>query len=377
MKKRIIIASAIILIILVATIFALYINDKPARDWIDVHILGKDVIEEDLPVVALNADRTNQVYAYSKYLAVLNNKTLKIYNSLAEEVNSIDLDISLGKFNSSENYLAIAEEGGNNICLILDKTYLWSSSVDGEILQIYTNPNGYVAVVTSDATHKSILNVFNPSGKKLFKSYFSSTRIIDISISKDNKYIAIAELDTSGLNVQSNIKILSIENAQKDPDNAIIHTYNANSGNLIANVEYQDKNKILCMYDKSIEEISNNQSETIFKIENDNIAFYTIGFSNSFAYLEEAPGLFKSNASVKIVDTNSKQEKPIDLNDSVKSIRAKDNILEINLGSEIYFYDTNGWLKKRYEANREITEVTFSNSIAGVIYKDKVIVIGF
>ena len=60
---------------------------------------------------------------------------------------------------------------------------------------------------------------------------------------------------------------------------------------------------------------------------------------------------------------------------AVKDIYASDNIIAINIGTEIFFVDTNGWLKKKYTANQEITNVKLSDSLAAIIYKDKVIIV--
>ena len=378
MKKKIIIASMILTIIAVVVLVSLYISERKFRDWIDVHLLGKDIIEEELPIINLNTDKLNQVHVYSKYIAVLSDKKIKLYNSYGEENESIDVDINSGIFDSNGKYLAVAEDHGNNLYLILDKTYLWSKTIEGEILQIHVNANGYVVVITKDSTNKSILTMFNSLGTKLFKSYFASTRIVDVSISEDNKYIAIGEMDSSGSIIQSNVKIISVENAQNNAENAIVYTYNADGGDLIIKIKYQDKNHILCMYDKKICIISDKNNDEIIKAEDDSIAFMTVNFSNHIAYVkEELTSIFNSKSNIEIINTNNNESNSITIEDTAKEIYAKDNVIGINLGTEMYFYDTNLWLVKKYTAKQEITNVDFSSSLAAVIYKDKIVVIGF
>ena len=378
MKKKIIIAAIVLGIIGVIMVFSLYISEKQFRDWIDIHLLGKEITEQDLPIISLNTDKINQVHVYSKYIAVLSNKTIKLYNSFGEENASIEVDITTALFDSNDKYFGIAEEKGNKVYLILDKTYLWSQNVEGEIEQIRVNQNGYVLVVTSDSTHKSIVNVFNSEGKKLFNSYFSSTRIIDASISKDNKYIAIAELDTSGSIIQSNIKVISIQNAQNDPENAIVYIHNSESGKLIINLKYQNDGRLIALYDNSIEEIKDEKSRELLKIQNESISFMTIGLNGHYAFLtEEHQGLFNSKTEVKIKNINDNSENIIEIEDFSKEVFSKSNVLEINLGTEVQFYNSNGWIIKKYISNKEITNVSFSNELGAIIYKDKIIVIDF
>ena len=47
----------------------------------------------------------------------------------------------------------------------------------------------------------------------------------------------------------------------------------------------------------------------------------------------------------------------------------------MNLGTEVEFINVDGWLVKRYVANQEITNIVVSDSIAGIIYRDKIEII--
>lgn len=64
--------------------------------------------------------------------------------------------------------------------------------------QISINKNGYVAVTVVDTSYKTVIEMYDNQGNRLFKTFLSSTRVISTTISNDNKYLAIAEIDTSG-----------------------------------------------------------------------------------------------------------------------------------------------------------------------------------
>ena len=53
-------------------------------------------------------------------------------------------------------------------------------------------------------------------------------------------------------------------------------------------------------------------------------------------------------------------------------IYTSDNIIGLNIGNEIEFINTSGWLVKKYIANQEITKVSVSSSLAAIVYRDKV-----
>ena len=376
-RKKIVIVSIIAFIIIgLIVLISLYLSKKDVRDWVDIHLLGKSLTEQDIDYISLNTDKTNQVHVYGKYIAILNDKAITLYNSYGEKVTDLEVNINTALFDSATKYLAVAEKNGNEICLILDKTYLWSATTEGEILQIHVNQNGYVAVVTTDVTHKSILTLYNAEGKKLFTSYFSSTRIIDASISNDNKYVAIGELDSSGAAIKSTIKVISVDNAQKTPDNAIIETYDAETESLIANVEYQSNGQIACIYSDYASVIKDNENKEIVKIENDKITHISNNFKNHIVYIEEqSEGLFKVSSNICFVNTKNEQQIVYKMDEVAKEIYANENIIAVNAGTDLYFINTSGWLLKKSTASQEITNVKVSESLVAVIYKDKVEII--
>ncbi len=375
-KKIVIIIILVILLIFAIILASLYISKKDIRDWIDIHLLRKVLTENDVELLNLNTDKSNQIYVYSKYIALLNDKSLTLYNSYGENMTSIDVNINSAIFDSNDKYLAIAEDKGKEVCLLLDKTYLWSIRTDSDILQIHVNKNGYVAVITSDIANKSILILYNPEGKKVFTRYFSTTRIIDASISNDNKNIVVGELDSSGAIIQSIIEIISVDNAKNDTDNTIVYKQNAEPGNLIVNVEYQENGQIVCIYDGSVNIIKNSNDSTILKMDDEKITYVSNELKNNVVYIEEFnEGLFNVSSDVHIINTTNNQKITYKLDDIAKEIYTRDNIIAVNVGTDIYFLNTSGWLIKKYSSNQEITNVKLSNNLAVIIYKDKVEII--
>ena len=55
-----------------------------------------------------------------------------------------------------------------------------------------------------------------------------------------------------------------------------------------------------------------------------------------------------------------------------KSVASHDNIIAVNLGSEVHFINTNGWLVKRYISSQEVRNIVICDGLAGIIYRDKI-----
>lgn len=371
-RKIVMIIIIGIIAVAVIGIFSLYIAEEDFRKWVDISILRKDVTSENVATIDLNVDKNNQIYCYNKYICILNEKNLKLYNQTGENITDISVDINTAIFSSNDKYLAIAEKNGQEFCVITDKTYSWRQKVDGEILQIYINKNGYVALVTTDTTYKSIITVYDQTGKQLMRNFLSTTRVIDVTISNDNKNVAFAEMDTSGTLIKSSVKIISIEKAQTKSDESIIYSKEAATSKMILKVQYQDKNDLVCVYDDGINIVKDGKETEVLSKE-DGITFMSGILNNNIAYIkEEQVGAFESTSKLSIVNPLNGQTSTYNFDEIAKEMYTNGNIIGVNIGTEMYFIGTNGMLIKKYTSNQEITNVMITKGLAIIIYKDRI-----
>ena len=375
--KKIILSIAIsILVIAIIIIVALYITNNEFRNWIDVEIFRKEISQDGVTTIELDEGETSNIYAFNKYIGILSKNKFALYDSSGKEETNLEVQITNPLFDSANRFLVIGESNGQKVYVIEDKEVAWESEIEGNISKVYVNKNGYVAVIMTDMSYKSGVQVFDPEGNSLFISFLSSTIAVDVSISNDNKYLAIAEVDTSGTIIQSNIRIISIETARTDPSNSVENNYKSEQNKLIVNIDYQDKDRIVCMYTDTINIIENGQEAVIFDNKDKKITAQSIDLENYFTTVqEESSGIFTANSVVNIINVESKNTQNYTVETSVKEIYTKGNMIALNLGTEVEFINTGGWLVKRYIANQEVSNVTISNNIAGIIYRDKVEII--
>ena len=87
---------------------------------------------------------------------------------------------------------------------------------------------------------------------------------------------------------------------------------------------------------------------------------------------EKASSLFTADSIATIINTENKNTVTYTTQAVAKELYTYDNIIALNLGTEIEFINTGGWLVKRYKAEQEITDITLSGNLAGIIYRDKI-----
>ena len=370
-KKMIIAISVIVLLIIIGITAVLYNSSRDVRDFLDQYLFRKNITQEKLDSIPLDYDSNINVFAYNKRICILAENKLMQYNSSGNLENEIDLQISNPEYCVNNKYIAISEKKGSTINLISGSEILWTKELDGNISKINVNNNGYVSVILTGTSYKSVIVTFDDKGNELFKRYLASTTVIDTTISNDNKYLAFAEVNTKGTTIQSSVKIVSIE----QPSESVIFTYKADNNKLIINIEYDENNQIICMYDNEITSIQNDSNSVLMSLDEKgkNINFSNINL-NGFIYraVEENDGLFNTNTVIEMKSTTSDKNVVYTVEGAAKAVYSYNNVIPVNLGQEIEFLNTSGWLLKRYSSLQEVQNVVLGNGIAGIVYQDKV-----
>lgn len=373
LKKLALFIGFIAIILLIIIVIMVYMYNSKFRRWCDDNVLKKEVREENTRYIEIDGDENTQMYAYDKYICIFRKKTLEFYNKMGNQVGKIELDINKAVFATAGKYMAICEEQGQKFYLINGKEKLYENSIEGNINQINVSEGGYISIVLSNSSYKSIVDVYNKSGEKIFKTNLVTSRVTDVSISKDSQYLAMAEIDISGMLIKSSIQIVSMELARTNPEEAIVYKHEAPTGKLIINIEYQKNNNLICMYDDSIEMIRNNQNKELFTLKNKKISFMTVNSRDRITILEEiSTGEYTSDTKSTIINPITLKTREYIAKGVAKKMRARGNRIAINFGLELHIIDLNGIVIKKYISETEISDIVMTENLVGIIYRNKI-----
>lgn len=366
----------IILGFCIVIIVARYITDENFRSEIDTNIFGKQVAESSLNSIEINTDTNPAIFAYDKYIAILSKNKLSGYTSKGTLASELDVNISVPLSHSDGKYMVLGEKDGDKLYLISEGRILWNTKVEGKISGVNVNENGYVSVIVKNTIYKSVIVFYDLSGNELFRRYISSNYAICTDISKDNKYLAIGEVDYSGTIIKSYVTIISVEKAETDPDNSIVYTYESNNGEIITNINYQDKDNAVCMFNTYIQKVTSVDNTRLYDFTTDDL-YVDIDLDSGVAVIDkQSSGLFSYEYEVKVKSINSKAESLYILNsDLPKSVIVSGELMAFNLGNEVRIVSQSGWLQKKYTSSKQIKNVVLGNSIAGIVYKNKIEII--
>ena len=159
-KLRIAIIIATIILIFIV-LFCIYLGNKNFRDFMDKYVLMKNVTENNVVAISLDDTENNNIYTYDKYICVFKNNTLTGYNSSANKEYELTVKLTNPIVDINNRFLLIAEENGQKIYLISGNNILWEKELEGNISKISVNKNGYVSVILTGTTYKSIIQTFD------------------------------------------------------------------------------------------------------------------------------------------------------------------------------------------------------------------------
>lgn len=378
----------LIIIIAIIVVVGMYIGNKDYREYVDKNVFKKEITDANLDQIML--EDNSESYAYGRYVAVLNNNVLTIYNEKARKITSIDISVSTPKFASSGNYLLIADENDDNIYLINNYSLEWQKNIDGKVSELTVNSNGAVAVSLNETTYKSVIVMYDVTGKEIFKNYLSSSTVTELAISDDSAYLSYIEINTNNVYVDSAVKTISVEKAKKDPENAVIYTYSLDDKQtLLLNLKYK-KDKLVLYADDGIYTLDKGNKEKTTEITA-NTQFATIDLDGYVCLINKASSDSSNNENTSAENSsaqgNDEQTENYEVNfvnvisgkktvhlvdKTVKNMYSNGNVVAINEGSKVEFISTNGFLVKRFTPTQNFKNIIIGENIAIIAFKDKV-----
>ncbi|MCL2354339.1 MAG: DUF5711 family protein [Oscillospiraceae bacterium] len=372
-KRRVIkISIAVFIALLIMVILFIYSNNENFRSFMDTHIFRREVHENNLPEIQIG--RNTHVFAHNGNIFTFEQNTLRAFSRNGNEAFSFDIRVTSPIFASNNNFLAVADKDGSNLYLISGRNILHRQTLEGRIDNITVNRNGYVAVARSDASYRAVIELFNRNGNALFRTFLVTSNVIDMAISNDNRYLAIAEANLSGIIIQSNIRVISIENARTNQSEPTVFAHMAEAGDLIIKIKYNNRDNLICMYANRVDSIQNNNTnDKLIDFAYGNVLFVDVNLNAHIAkVVRENTGLFNSDTILQIIDSNNLDRvNTYELPGTPRSVHTYGNMIGVNLGTEVLFINTNGWLVRRYRSSQEVQGVVMCDGIAAIVHRNR------
>lgn len=273
---------------------------------------------------------------------------------------------------SAGDYCIVGEKNGTSTYMICGSEKIWENNVTGSIYDVYVNKNGYAAIIYKQSGYKSLVKIVTPTGEELFTSYLASTYALDVSITNDNKTLAIAEVNTDGIHVESTIKIIDINNLE----NKDVKRIDLDQNSLIVDIEFNNKNELLIMTDSKFQIVQNGVIKDILSYNYSNTINAIVENKENFIVVsKEEAGLFDIKYKLGIYSYGEEiVKKEYELYDLPKHIKASNNVIALAMEDELLVLNTNGKVIKKCDISRNVKSIVIchNDDIIALVYRDKI-----
>lgn len=309
----------------------------------------------------------------SSNLIVVGNNYLHGYSPNGKKNFDISVSLKNAVTSTAGDYCIVGEKDASKVYMINSNAKIWELDVEGTIFDVYVNKNGYAAIVYKQVGYKSLIRIIKPDGEELFTTYLASTYAIDVEISNDNKFLAIAEIDTEGIKVESIIELIDMNDLERKNSQKIA----LDEDTLITNIEYNTKNKLVVQTDKNVLILDSNQSTVLVDNFDEKTKMISIENPDNPIILEKREsGLFDTSYILKIYDYKNQDIvfKEYQVDEAPSIVVAKSGYVAMLLEKELIIVNSNGKLVKKSDILGSIKSIILFNDGKAlvVIHRDKI-----
>lgn len=306
-------------------------------------------------------------------LIIVGNNYVHGFSSNGKENFDINVSLKDAVTSTDGDYCIIGEKNASKVCMINSNAKIWEMDIQGTILDVSVNKNGYAAIVYKQVGYKSLIKVIKPDGNELFTTYLASNYAIDVEISNDNKILAIAEINTEGVNVESIIELVNMS----DLENKNSKKINLSEDTLITNIEYNSKNKLIIQTDKTFLLVEGEEIKSFAEEFDEDTKIASIESSDNPIVIKKMEnGLFDTSYVLKIYEYKNSGMicEEYQLEESPSIVNVKDGKIAMLLEKELIIVNSNGKLVKKSDIFGNVKSIIiFSNGNAlAVIHRDQI-----
>ena len=365
MNKRTIIISLLIFII-ACILLALvgYFNHEEISSYIE-----NDMWTYKEPFEVVTSPDITNVYRNSN-LVTYTADGISFYNSNSKLVGIKNVISTSLKNDSKGSYLVLLFEDTNTLTLYKDSDELWSNVIKNDIKQISVNKNGYVAVCFSQTGYKSGVTVYSPNGENVLTTYLASTYAIDATISNDNKKLAIAQVNISGIKPKSSVKIIDMQDIDSKSKEVVIENIGHNE--IVTDIEYSYTGNLLILTDMAIYSYTNQIAE-MFRFDEKYTLYAKIDdLYQPFVIEQNTTDLYSYSSKIKTY--HEEEEVSFELESIPQCYDSLNGKIALVVGDEIIILNSNLTMHSRIRINSNIISIKFIKDakVLAIIYKDKI-----
>lgn len=280
------------------------------------------------------------------------NATISL-DSTAKEVAKISHTYASPAMSIQGGRAIIYDRGGYRYMVQSRTEKLFDGETKHKILTCDMGKSGNIAVVTLEKDSACVVTVYsNKFTKVQFKWACYSERIVDVALSDNGKYLAVAAISAKDGEVFSKVYVFDFNYSKA----IAVFDYPKTSA---FDVEFSGRDTIIVMGDNLRSVIKNKtQRQEDISFETSTIMRYSMAENGRNAVLLSEYGSANKNI-LKVYDKNGKEVFNKKIESTVKNIYCNANTTGVLLDDKLIIYDISGKEKEKIKSKKDSIDVLF------------------
>ena len=204
----------------------------------------------------------------------------------------------------------------------------------GRIIAAALGESGNYALATYSDSVQSVLTVYNSRHKEVYIWNFKSERVIDITLSDNGKFAAVATVDAYNGEINSKVYVFNFKS-----DKAVSEfTY---EGSAVVKVDYVKGDNIIVMGDNIRSYIKNNSKRSDIDFGSDTLYKYCITDSGRSAVVLSQYGS-SSLSKLSVYGNNGKEKFSVSFNKEMKWVDCDEKYTAVLFENEVRTFNKKG-----------------------------------
>lgn len=345
-KQKIAIIVAVLVII-----FVIAINNYTSLGL----VLNKNIDQKDAVQVELETSN-NKIVPFGNEILVYSNGTITSYNNYGKNTGEIVIEDTVdADIQSCGKYIQVINKDRGLVYVYKNKYEVARIKIDGNVYSGNINEQGTSVIEYSTSGNKTILGIYDSSGKQKYNVKLSNNIVGKYVLSDNSKYLAYADVNVKGISAQTNINVIDLTDVKEEESNTnTVHT----EDNSLAYDIYWTGNSVVARFEDNYLLYNINSDEKTY-IQISSGQMLSVGdYDRRCAYTEiDENGICVLN----IKKMTSDKSKVISLEDTPKYFAYEKGIAYVCYGKKIEAYNNWGMKIKTYNSDIVITQPIIFN----------------
>lgn len=333
-------------------------------------VINRKITDESVNTVEL-ASKNNSIFSYKNEVLVYSMGNLATYDRYGKNTWTESLStVADATVNVSGNYIQVVNKDKGIIYVYKNKYETARIKIEGTIKSAEINENGYTVVEYTITGAKTVLSVYDKSGKVKYNVKLGQEVIEKYVLSNDARYLAYVDINLSGISVSLSVDVIDLKNSSED--NFKTYEVFSKDNELVYDMSI-DSNTLICRTDNSIVKYKlSNQKLEEYKITENNLVYIDL-YKNKYSVIKT----IEDGTYVFGIDKLTKNdENAIKLEEVPKYFERVNNITYIAYQKKIEIYNDFKVKIKEYDSDMVITKpVVFNNgSSVAMLLSNKLLI---